>query len=178
MLAQIGVVPDAVVPAHVDERVLKNESPRDHAKRLALAKAARVREAWTGKPAIILAADTVVALGRRILPKADTDDSVRGCLSLLSGRAHQVMTAVAVSKPDASVTYRIATTRVVFDRLTDEAIESYVSCGEGLGKAGGYAIQGMADAFVRQINGSYSSVVGLTLYQTRNLLRGAGCPIS
>ena len=178
MLAQIGVVPDAVVPAHVDERVLKNESPRDHAKRLALAKAARVREAWTGKPAIILAADTVVALGRRILPKADTDDSVRGCLSLLSGRAHQVMTAVAVSKPDASVTYRIATTRVVFDRLTDEAIESYVSCGEGLGKAGGYAIQGMADAFVRQINGSYSSVVGLTLYHTRNLLRGAGYPIS
>ena len=178
MLAQIGVVPDAIVPAQVDESVLKHESPRDHAKRLALAKARRVREAWRGDPAIILAADTVVALGRRILPKADSDESVRDCLSVLNGRAHQVMTAVAISKPDAGVIYRIATTRVSFARLLPDAIESYANSGEGTGKAGGYAIQGLAEAFVRQINGSYSNVVGLPLFLTMNLLRGAGYRIS
>ena len=174
LLAQAGIVPDAVVPAHVDEAVRKGEAPRDHALRLARAKAHTVAREWRRAPALVLAADTVVACGRRILPKAASGDEVRRCLQLLSGRSHQVMTAVALVKPDASVISRVVLTRVVFARLTNDAIAAYVASGEGIGKAGGYAVQGRAEAFVRQINGSYSNVVGLPLFHTLNLLRGCG----
>jgi septum formation protein len=119
---------------------------------------------------IILAADTVVALGRRILPKAQTDAEVARCLRLLSGRRHQVMTAIAVAAAGKKLRTRIVTTRVAFKGLTEAEIEAYVASGEGLGKAGGYAIQGRAEAFVRSINGSYSNVVGLPLLETMSLL--------
>jgi septum formation protein len=174
LLAQLGIAPDAVVPAHIDETVLKSELPRVHALRLAREKAETVARNWKGSPALILAADTVVTCGRRILPKALTDDDARKCLAALNGRRHQVMTAVVVAKVDGSVIYRIAMTRVNFARLSAAAIEAYVRCGEGLGKAGGYAIQGRAEAFVKEINGSYSNVVGLPLNETVNLLSGCG----
>jgi septum formation protein len=174
LLAQVGIVPDAVAPAHVDEAVRKGEAPRDHALRLAREKAHAVARGWQGAPALVLAADTVVACGRRILPKAASADEVRRCLQLLSGRSHQVLTAIAVVKPDARVISRIVLTRVSFARLTNDTIAAYVASGEGVGKAGGYAVQGRAEAFVRQINGSYSNVVGLPLFHTLNLLRGCG----
>lgn len=177
LLAQIGIVPDAVVPAHVEERVLKGELPRVHCQRLAKEKASAIAAGWTGEPALILAADTVVACGRRILPKAATDDEVRQCLQLLNGRSHQVITSVAVRKNDGSVISKTAITRVSFARLTEGAVATYVTSGEGIGKAGGYAIQGRAEAFVRQLNGSYSNVVGLPLFHTLQLLKGCGYPI-
>ena len=174
LLAQIGSVPDAVVPAHVDESVLKDELPRVHALRLAREKAKGVAEGWHGAPALVLAADTVVACGRRILPKAANENEVRACLQLLNGRSHQVLTAIALVKTDGPVISRVVTTRVSFARLSDQAIAAYAASGEGAGKAGGYAIQGGAEAFVRQINGSYSNVVGLPLFHTIQLLKGCG----
>src|SRR5205823_10441780 len=176
LLAQAGIVPDAVVPAQIDETPLKHEAPRAHALRLAIAKAQSVAHDWTEAPALVLAADTVVACGRRILPKANTRDSVRECLELLSGRRHQVLTAVAITKsnqPEA-VRSRVVVTRVSFKRLSAKDIEAYLESGEGEGKAGGYAIQGRAEAFVRQLNGSWSNVVGLPLFETVNLLAGSG----
>ncbi len=127
-----------------------------------------------GGKTFILAADTVVALGRRILPKAETQAEVERCLKLLSGRRHQVMTAVALAVPGGKLRTRIVTTRVAFKVLTTREIAAYLSSGEGLGKAGGYAIQGRAEAFVRFINGSYSNVVGLPLYETVSMLQGSG----
>jgi septum formation protein len=177
LLAQIGIVPDAVIPAHVDETIRAGEAPRVHAERLASEKVQTVASAWHDGPAVILAADTVVACGRRILPKAETEEEVRCCLELLSGRAHQVITAVALRKPDARVISRTVTTRVVFNRLSASEIGSYVQSGQGIGKAGGYAIQGRAEGFVRQINGSYSNVVGLPLFHTLQLLKGCGYPV-
>ena len=174
LLAQAGITPDAVQPASIDETPLKSELPREHALRLAREKAIGSAKAWRGGDAVILAADTVVACGRRILPKAESEKDVSDCLSLLSGRRHQVLTAVAVRKPDGSVRTAVSLTRVVFKSLTAQEIQSYVQCGEGLGKAGGYAIQGRAEAFVRQINGSYSNVVGLPLMLTVGLLQGCG----
>jgi septum formation protein len=176
LLAQVGIVPDAIVPAHIDEAPLKKESPRAHALRLAVAKAKAVAQTWTGDPALVLAADTVVACGRRILPKADTRETVRACLARLSGRSHQVLTAIAVSKsnePDAART-RVVLTRVSFKRLSPQEIEAYLETREGEGKAGGYAVQGYAEAFVRQLNGSWSNVVGLPLFETVSLLSGCG----
>jgi len=168
LLAQAGIVPAAVAPAHVDETPRKSEPPRAYALRLAVAKAKAIgAEAGT----IVLAADTVVACGRRILPKASTSDEVRACLALLSGRRHQVITAVAALTHDKLRT-RVAMTRVSFARLSDTDIQSYLDCGEGIGKAGGYAIQGRAEIFVRQISGSYSNVVGLPLFETVSLVRG------
>lgn len=177
LLAQVGIVPDAVVPAEIDERVLKGELPRVHALRLAKEKAQSIAAKWSDGPAIILAADTVVACGRRILPKASSEDDVRSCLRRLSGRRHMVFTAVALVKNDGRVIYRVAMTRVSFARLSAQAIESYVRCGEGIGKAGGYAIQGRAEGFTKEISGSYSNVVGLPLLETINLLGGCGFPI-
>jgi len=174
LLAQAGIVPDAVLPTAIDERPKKAEQPRAHALRLAMTKAAAARAAWTGAPSLILAADTVVACGRRILPKAESDDDVRACLTLLSGRRHQVMTAIAASAPDVDTHTRIVTTRVAFKRLTESEIQSYVACGEGLGKAGGYAIQGRAEIFVRFLSGSWSNVVGLPLFETVGLLAASG----
>ena len=174
LLAQAGIVPDRILPSAIDEAVLKGELPRVHALRLATQKARATREKWTGAPAFILAADTVVALGRRILPKAESDAQVRDCLNLLSGRRHQVMTAVALIAPDGKLRSRVALTRVSMLRLTDAHIAAYVESREGEGKAGGYAIQGRAEAFVKEISGSYSNVVGLPLALTVSLLAGAG----
>jgi septum formation protein len=176
LLAQAGIVPDAVLPAAIDESIHRNEQPRPYALRLASAKAAAVAERCAGEPAFILAADTVVALGRRILPKAETEAEVRDCLERLSGRAHRVMTAIALATPDGKFRTRIVETRLIFDRLDAARIDSYVQCGEGLGKAGGYAVQGRAETFVRHIAGSYSNVVGLPLRETISLLRGCGYP--
>jgi septum formation protein len=170
LLRQIGIEPDRVAPTQIDESVLKGELPRDHARRLARAKA----EAARIDSALVLAADTVVACGRRILPKAEDEPAARACLQLLSGRAHVVMTAVALAHRDGTLTERLAETRVVFKRLEEREIAAYLASGEWRGKAGGYAIQGRASRFVRQINGSYSAVVGLPLYETANLLEGAG----
>ncbi|HZQ39456.1 MAG TPA: nucleoside triphosphate pyrophosphatase [Rhizomicrobium sp.] len=174
LLAQVGIVPDAVLPAAIDESVLKGEAPRPHALRLAVEKARRAESEYSGKPAFILAADTVVAVGRRILPKAKDDAEVRACLKLLSGRRHQVITAVALISPQGKLRTRIAMTRVSMLRLTEDEIGTYVESREGLGKAGGYAIQGRAEALVKEIAGSYSNVVGLPLALTVALLKEAG----
>jgi len=174
LLAQAGIVPDAVLPAAIDESVLKGELPRQHALRLAVEKARKVESEWSGKPAFILAADTVVAAGRRILPKAKDDAEVRACLKLLSGRRHQVITAVALITPQGKLRSRIAATRVSLLRLSAAEIEAYVESREGVGKAGGYAIQGRAETLVKEISGSYSNVVGLPLALTVALLKGAG----
>lgn len=175
LLAQAGIVPVHVIPTAIDEGVKKAELPRLHALRLAQEKASAAKARYIGA-AFILAADTVVACGRRVLPKAESDDQVRDCLHLLSGRRHQVMTAVALIAPDGSCRSRVALTRVSFLRLDDQMIEAYVKGGEGLGKAGGYAIQGRAEIFVKEINGSYSNVVGLPLAMTVAMLKGAGFP--
>ena len=174
LLAQVGITPDAILPTAIDESVRKGEVPRVHALRLATEKARAAHGQWNGAPAFILAADTVVAAGRRILPKAENDAEVRDCLKLLSGRRHQVMTAVALISPDGRLRTRVALTRVSLLRLTDEQVNQYVESREGVGKAGGYAIQGRAEAFVKEISGSYSNVVGLPLALTVALLGGAG----
>ena len=174
LLAQIGVVPDAVAPAELDETPRPGGLPRLHAARLAREKAAAV--AALHPDAFVLAADTVVAVGRRILPKAADAGEVRRCLALLSGRAHRVTTAVALAGPDGRITARDVESRLHVKRLTPEEVEAYAAGGEGVGKAGGYAIQGRAGAFVIDLNGSYSAVVGLPLYETRALLQGRGWP--
>lgn len=174
LLAQAGITPDAIFPAAIDETPQKGELPRPHALRLAMAKARAAAAAWTGRPALFLAADTVVACGRRILPKAESEADVRACLALLSGRRHSVLTAIAIVGVNGQVRSRVVTTRVSFKRLTADEIDSYVRYGEGVGKAGGYAIQGRAETFVRQLSGSYSNVVGLPLMETVSLLRGCG----
>jgi len=176
LLAQAGITPDHIVPAAIDESVRKGEAPRIHALRLAREKALAA-QARHNAPAFILAADTVVACGRRILPKAESDADVRGCLELLSGRNHQVMTAVALVTPDGRVRTKLALTRVSFRHLEEAAIAAYVEGREGIGKAGGYAIQGRAEIFVKSINGSYSNVVGLPLALTVALLQGCGAPL-
>jgi septum formation protein len=178
LLAQAGIAPDAIVAADIDESPRKGELPRAHAQRLAVEKAQAVAEALSDPAALVLGADTVVARGRRILPKAQTGDEVRECLKLLSGRSHQVLTSVAIVKPDGGVMTRTVLTRVAFKRLTSTEVEAYVKCGEGMGKAGGYAIQGRAEAFVRRVNGSYSNVVGLPLFETVSLLGGCGYSFS
>jgi septum formation protein len=174
LLAQAGIIPDAVLPAAIDESVKKGELPRAHAVRLAAEKARKVAGEWNGKPAFILAADTAVALGRRILPKAADDEQVRACLKRLSGRRHQVITAVALVSPDGRLRERVAETRVSVLRLSDADIAGYVESGEGVGKAGGYAIQGRAEMLIKEISGSWSNVVGLPLTLTVSLLKGAG----
>lgn len=176
LLAQAGITPDHVVPAAIDESVRKGEAPRIHALRLAREKALAA-QARHDAPAFILAADTVVACGRRILPKAESDVDVRDCLELLSGRNHQVMTAVALVTPDGRLRTKLALTRVCFRRLEEATIAAYVEGREGIGKAGGYAIQGRAEVFVKSINGSYSNVVGLPLGLTVALLQGCGAPL-
>jgi septum formation protein len=176
LLAQAGIIPDFVRPASIDEAPRRAELPRAYASRLALAKAEAVANAWSGDPALVLAADTVVACGRRILPKAVTEDDVRACLTLLSGRRHIVYTAIAIvaTAEPRTARSRIVSTRVAFKRLGPPEIDSYVRCGEGSGKAGGYAIQGRAETFVRYLNGSYSNVVGLPLLETQGLLQSLG----
>jgi septum formation protein len=174
LLAQAGIVPAAIVTPEIDESLKKGELPRPHAQRLAAEKARAARARWTGGSAFILAADTVVACGRRILPKAETDEQVRACLELLSGRRHQVLTAVSLSTPGGKLTTKVALTRVSFRRLSAAEIAAYVDSREGLGKAGGYAIQGRAECFVKEIAGAWSNVVGLPLALTVGMLEGAG----
>ena len=174
LLAQAGITPDAIRAAAIDETPLKGELPRLHALRLACEKVRAVATKHTGAPILVLGADTAVACGRRILPKAENAETVRACLELLSGRRHQVITAVAVAASDQKIRTRIVVTAVVFRRLSAAEIETYVQSREGEGKAGGYAIQGRAEIFVRRINGSYSNVVGLPLAETVALLRGCG----
>jgi septum formation protein len=172
LLRQIGLVPDAVDPADVDETPCARELPADHARRLAAAKAAAV--AARHGDAFVLAADTVVACGRRILPKAEDAATARTCLALLSGRRHRVLGAVELLAPGGRRSARLVTTAVAFKRLTEAEIELYLAGGEWRGKAGGYAIQGLAAAFVPAINGSYSNVVGLPLAETWAMLQGLG----
>lgn len=171
LLRQIGVAPDVVEAADIDETPLRDETPRRLALRLAAAKASFVASSYPQD--IVLGADTVVAVGRRVLPKAEDAAEVRRCLTLLSGRNHQVLTAVAVAGA-GRVSARLVETRVQVKRLTDQEIDTYAQSGEGVGKAGGYGVQGLAGAFVIAIHGSYPAVVGLPLYETRNLLLGAG----
>ncbi len=171
LLAQIGVVPYAVDAADLDEAALPHELPGPHAARLAAAKATAVAERHLG--AVILAADTVVAVGRRILPKAETEAAARTCLTLISGRRHRVVTAIAVVA-DGRLRARASAATVTFKRLTPTEIDAYLGGGEWRGKAGGYAIQGSAAALVRAFAGSWTGVVGLPLFETRALLVAAG----
>ena len=201
LLAQAGIVPARIMAPDVDETPLKSELPRAYVLRMATLKCEAVAklvftppleggsirrslgEGGSGRGegegaerALILAADTVVALGRRILPKAANAGEVERCLKLLSGRRHQVLTALALAVGNEKIRTRIVTTRVAFKVLTPAEIADYLASGEGEGKAGGYAIQGRAEAFVRFINGSYSNVVGLPLYETVSLLSGSSYP--
>jgi septum formation protein len=170
LLAQIGIVPDRVVSPQIDETPVRAELPRPYALRLARAKA----DAVEAPGCLVLAADTVVAAGRRILPKAETEAQARRCLVLLSGRRHRVLTAVVLAIPDGRRSERLVTSVVAFARLTAPQLDAYLAGGEWEGKAGGYAIQGQAAMFVRFLSGSYSNVVGLPLFETAQLLRGAG----
>ncbi|MEJ0061196.1 MAG: Maf family nucleotide pyrophosphatase [Terricaulis sp.] len=170
LLQQIGFTLDAIVPAEIDETPLKDELPSALAVRLARGKA----QVAASANAVALGADTVVGLGRRILPKAETEAQARACLDLLSGRAHRVFTALCVIPPNAPPRERVVETRVFFKRFDAREIESYIASGEWEGKAGGYAIQGLAARYVTHIAGSYSAVVGLPLYETASLLESCG----
>jgi septum formation protein len=172
LLAQIGIEPAEIASADIDETPRDKETPRELAGRLAREKAQRVAAAKPG--AFILAADTVVACGRRILPKAEDEETARRCLELVSGRAHRVFTGVALMFPEGTVAERLVETRVKVRRLSQAQIADYVASGEWRGKAGGYGIQGRFEEHAISIIGSYSNIVGLPLYETANLLRGAG----
>lgn len=173
LLARIGVTPDAVIPAAIYETPRKAELPVAYARRLAAEKAAAVAEGG----ALILAADTVVAAGRRILPKTQTEGDARAALTLLSGRRHRVHSAVTLIDAQGRARHRLVTSTVAFKRLSEAELAAYLASGEWRGKAGGYAIQGRAEALVRMIAGSWSNIVGLPLYETRALLRAAGYPL-
>lgn len=172
LLARIGVVPDGVYPADLDETPRKAELPRVYAQRIAREKALDVAARHAGS--VILAADTVVAVGRRILPKAEDTATAQSCLELLSGRRHQVLTAVTMIDASGSARHRLSATTLAFKRLSPREIAAYIASEEWRGKAGGYAIQGHAEAFVRFLSGSHSGVIGLPLFETRALLVSAG----
>ena len=172
LLRQIGLEPDLVEAADLDESPLRDESPRRLARRLARSKAEAIAGRYPDD--FVLGADTVVVLGRRIQPKAESDSEVQACLELLSGRSHAVLTAVTVLGPDGRRAERLVESHLKLKRLTQDEIEAYVLSGEGLGKAGGYGIQGRAGGFVTTLQGSYSAVVGLPLYETHSLLYGLG----
>ena len=176
LLARIGVVPDSVVPADVDVSVPKGELPRDPALRLAREKAEAV--AAKNPDALVLAADTVVSVGRRVLPKVEDEATLRACMKLLSGRRHRVMTGVALAAPRQPVRTRLVETMIAMKPLSQDEIDYYAAHGEWRGKAGGYALQGYGEVYVRHIAGSYSNVVGLPLAETRVLLKAAGYPIA
>jgi nucleoside triphosphate pyrophosphatase len=174
LLRQVGVIPERIAVPEVDETPLPRELPRAYALRLAEAKASEVAARPDAAGAYVLAADTVVACGRRILGKANDVETAERFLRLLSGRRHRVYTAIALAAPDGRRAVRVAMTVVRFKRLTEPDIAAYLACGEWQGKAGGYAIQGRAEAFIPSINGSYSNVVGLPLATALDLLRGLG----
>jgi septum formation protein len=173
LLARIGVVPDATIPAEIDETPRGGELPRAYACRMAAEKAAAVAQAGS----LTLAADTVVAVGRRILPKAETEEEARAALKLLSGRRHRALSAVTSIDPGGVARHRLSTSIVAFKRLGEEELAAYLASGEWRGKAGGYAIQGRAEALVRMLSGSHSGVMGLPLFETRALLRASGYPL-
>jgi len=181
LINQAGIEPDALKPADIDESPRRGEIPRAHANRLARTKAevalANVKLDDELRGAYILAADTVVAVGRRILPKAELLDEAAQCLRLLSGRNHRVHTSICLVTPREAFRQRIVETRVRFKRLSLKDIEAYLASGEWRGKAGAYAVQGIAGTFVVKIVGSYTNVVGLPLYETLSLLGGEGYPI-
>ncbi|MBB3587803.1 septum formation protein [Sphingomonas sp. PvP018] len=175
LLARLGVVPSRVASPDIDESPHRAEVPRAYALRLAVEKACAVDRA-AGE--IVIAGDTTIALGRRILPPADTPDIQRDLLGKLSGRRHHCLSAVCVIDAAGTVRTRLADTIVAFKPLSSAEIDDYIACGEGLGKAGGYAIQGRAEAFVRFLSGSHSGVVGLPLFETRALLKTAGLALA
>jgi len=170
LLAQIGIVPAAIVPAELDETPEPGETGPELARRLALAKARAVAASHAGSR--VLAADTVVACGRRILPKAETIDDARACLSLLGGRRHRVHGGICLIVPGRKPLVRVSDSVVTFKRLTDSETAAYLASGEWQGKAGGYAIQGRAAAFIRFVSGSYSNIVGLDLFAVAQMLAG------
>jgi septum formation protein len=173
LLARLGIVPDAVLPADVDETPLRGELPIPYARRVAAAKAAAVAEPG----ALTLAADVVVAAGRRILPKTETEAEARQCLALLSGRRHRVHCAVTLVDAGGRARHRLASSIVAFKRLSAAEIDAYLASDEWRGKAGGYAIQGRAEALIRMMSGSFSGVMGLPVHETRALLKAAGYPL-
>lgn len=181
LLQQAGIEPSRLYPADIDETPLRAEHPRSLAKRLSRGKAERAFEGLKSDPeaagSFILAADTVVAVGRRILPKAELIDEASNCLRLLSGRSHRVYSGICLVTPAGKVRQKLIETRVRFKRLSREELESYLASGEWRGKAGGYAIQGLAGTFVVKLVGSYTNVVGLPLYETVSLLTGEGFPV-
>ena len=172
LLQQIGITPHAVCPADIDETPLKNEAPKDLALRLAVAKANAIAHQNQGH--WIISADTVVAVGRRLLGKPENNHDAHKMLSLLSGRRHTVYGGICIITPQGKTISRVVKTTVVFKRLTDPEINDYITSGEPMGKAGSYAIQGYAGAFVRSLMGSYSNVVGLSVYDVRQILTGNG----
>lgn len=172
LLSQIGIIPDQIIPADIDETHRKGELPRDYALRMALEKSQAVMPGAGG--AYVLSADTVVACGRRVLPKTETEAEARACLGLLSGRRHRVINGIALGLPQGQIKTRVTETIVQFKGLSQAEIDSYIESREWQGKAGGYAIQGRAAVFVKFIRGSYSTVVGLSLYDTMQMLSGSG----
>ncbi|MEL6967508.1 MAG: Maf-like protein [Pseudomonadota bacterium] len=181
LLQQIGIEPDQLKPVDADETPLKAEAPRSLAKRLARTKAElayeRLKEAGEDTNAMVLGADTVVSVGRRVLPKAEMLDEAATCLRLLSGRSHRVHTGLTLINAKGAARHRLVETKVRFKKLSTDEFESYLASGEWRGKAGGYAIQGIAAAFIMKLQGSYTSVVGLPLFETGALLEGEGYPI-
>lgn len=181
LLQQIGIEPDSLLPADIDETPGRWESPRELARRLSQEKAAKAIRIMKNTPSIadgyLLAADTVVGVGRRIMPKAETLDQAKYCLEMLSGRAHMVYTGICLISPNGKIKEKVIETRVRFKRLSDAEYFAYLDSGEWSGKAGGYAIQGLAGTFAIKIIGSYSGVVGLPLYETAMLLEGEGYPV-
>ena len=171
LLQQIGCIPAQVIPADIDETQQKGELPRALALRLAQEKAMAIPQQDNH---FIIAADTVVAVGRRVLPKAETNEDVAYCLDLMSGRSHTVFSGIAVRTPKGDLKSRVVATKVKFKPLSKLEKAEYIASGEGIGKAGGYAIQGLADSYVIGVNGSYSNIVGLSLYDIRAMLSGVG----
>ena len=181
LLQQAGIEPDALLPADVDETPNKSETPRELVRRLARVKAEAARKIARNRTemerAFIISADTVVSVGRRILPKAEVVDEAAACLRLLSGRTHRVYTAICLVTPKDALRERIVESRIRFKRLARAELDSYLASGEWRGKAGGYAIQGLAGTFVVKLVGSYTNVVGLPLYEIVSLLDGEGYPV-
>lgn len=169
LLARMGLSPDAVTPADIDETPVKGELPRTYALRMGREKALAVNA-----PGFVLAGDTVVAVGRRILPKTETEEEARACLELMSGRRHQVLSSVVLRAPDGRLRERLSETVVRFKRLSSAEISAYLASEDWRGKAGGYAIQGAAEGLIEWIHGSHSGVMGLPLYEARTLLKAAG----
>ncbi|MBL4599436.1 MAG: Maf-like protein [Rhizobiaceae bacterium] len=181
LLQQAGIEPDHLSPVNADETPQKGEAPRSLAKRLCKEKArlaiANARRSEELQDSFILAADTVVGLGRRILPKAEMLDEASMCLRLLSGRTHRVYTGITLVTPKGAMRHRLVESRIRFKRLSSDEMDAYLASGEWRGKAGGYAIQGIAGSFVVKLVGSYTNVVGLPLYETVSLLTGEGYPV-